>query len=144
MPDQIPPTPVTQELITHLSSEITSQTAAMVLWRSRVNFAAYFGPRLVFGGLAAARVKPGLFGLDLPLTTLLAGLAALHISFGLGCAAVERHVWKRCDQKARCLRWESLGRPTVVAEDDVHEARRTAVVARQQVAVGTRIAHQGL
>ena len=115
----------TVALIEHLSAEIQGQVSAMVTWRAKMNFTAYFGPWFVFAGYFAVKeTRPVWPTQDDDLKACLAGLAVLYLSFGYGCAFVERHVWEQCNRwRAVIARLHSAETPSV-GESDLRFGQR--------------------
>lgn len=89
-------------LIEHLSSEITTQVEAMVHWRGRMNFTAYFGPWIVFAayfGIKEVQPKwPESTGSQALIGVLALVMACLYLAFGHACALVEVHFWEYCNR----------------------------------------------
>jgi hypothetical protein len=99
----------------------------MVTWRSKMNFTAYFGPWLVFGGyFALAKVRPTLPEADG--CFCLAALIALggYVLFGVGCGYVEAHAWEQCNRWRQTI--VRLARGSDVPDsDDSIEFRQSLV-----------------
>jgi hypothetical protein len=97
-------------LINHLSADIVSQTAAMVTWRSRINFASYFGPWIVFGGyFAGLGAIPVLPEDQASLWIAVGTLVVMYLILGLACGWVEYHVWDQQNLWRETIRKLSAG-----------------------------------
>lgn len=91
-------------LVAHLSNEITAQVAAMMVWRSRVNFTAYFGPWAIAGAyLAFSKGRIEWPVDDAPLMWLLPALGILYLVVGVGCGSVEADSRSQCDDWRRLI-----------------------------------------
>ena len=95
-------TDITVALINHLSKEIESQTSAMVSWRTRMNFTAYFGPWIVVGAYFAVGNKVAHWpsGRVEWIASVVASVVfiAAYMLIGHCAATVEKHVWERCNK----------------------------------------------
>ena len=91
-----------RSVIEHLTKEIEAQTTAMVTWRSRVNFTAYFGPWIVVGAYLSFSNTTIRWPAESSMAVLAilaaAAFVAVYGMIGYFAGLVEEHVWEQCDR----------------------------------------------
>lgn len=111
-----------KELIEYLSKEIETHTNSLMTFRSRISFAGLFGPFLLLGSvLVATKNIPGRMA-PMPGNEWLVaagGLVLSYLALGFAGAAVERHVWRQCNEWRGLIAQLSQGERVSVTKDDL-------------------------
>lgn len=115
-----PPVVLSEKLIEHLSSEVTTAMNLLTAQRTRNNLTVAFGPYLLLGGyLIAAQQPPNLAVVPRP---LLIGGAVLFVAAyavaGWISATIEGRIWDQCNQWRREIaKLASFRNPSLIEFD---------------------------
>ena len=87
------------KLIEHLSKEIETHTKNMMTFRAKINFAVFVGPFVLLGSLmVSAKGVPRSIDFDKRTTIAAILLLMSYILMACTCAAIERQMWRKCNQ----------------------------------------------
>lgn len=93
-----------EKVIEYLTREIETQTANLMTFRQRINFAVFIGPFVLLGatlyGKGIPRVHLGAMNrLALALLVIsFVGIILSYLTMGIACAYIERHMWNQCNK----------------------------------------------
>ena len=98
------------KIIEHLSSEITTQGANVMMFRARLSFTILIGPFVLLGSFLVATTEP-LPNTGLSLLGIIAAIIAALSYIGLGClgAVLDHHITRQCNDWRRQIDTISRG-----------------------------------
>lgn len=86
-----------EKLIQHLSAEITSYTAYLAVFRSRIAFAVLVGPFVLLGSFVVATRGAGVITLTRPVI-IATGIGSLcYVALGVYGGLLDSHITRQCD-----------------------------------------------